>query len=125
MKVSLKTVTKLSLASLANLAAIASQQALAETSDIVPSEELVSSDRLLDIEAQRLLVDLLVKRLKTDANFRAEYLTDPRQAMTGMGLHPEVQREILIEEGLIDAEDAILEGDCTCTGCCVTSITVG
>jgi hypothetical protein len=125
MKVSLKTITKLSLASLANLSTIATQQALAETTDIPLSQELVSSDGSLDFEAQRLLVDLLVKRLKTDVSFRTAYLADPRQAMTAMGLHPEVQREVLIEEGLIDAEDAVLESDCTCTGCCVTSITIG
>lgn len=67
---------------------------------MAPSQELVSSDGSLDFEAQRLLVDLLVKRLKTDASFRTEYLANPRQAMTATGLHPEVQREIHIENNV-------------------------
>lgn len=125
MSIKLKTVSALSLTTMANLSAMMSGQALAQAVDIQPPQSLVDGTVAVEIEQQRFLVQELVKRMQTDPVFRMAYLEDPRQAMTSFGLIPEVQREILLEEGLIAADDATLEWECACTGCCVTSINIG
>ena len=122
MTVKLRSVSTLSLATLASLTtATLSHLALADVPDIEPLEE-ASRGEDINIPQQTFLAQSLISRLKNDGEFRKTYFADPRQAMTSLGIHPEVQREVLLGQGLIQEGDTELEGDCTCTGCCVTSV---
>jgi hypothetical protein len=121
-----RTVSALSLATLANLNAMIANQALAQTSDLQPPEYLSESSNTAQlILEQKLLAKDLFLRIQSDADFRAAYLADPRKTMSQFGLIAEIQREILLEEGLITPDDTDVEWECACTGCCVTSVRVG